>query len=443
MNKLLQRQIRKHLDNPEKIPENLFSLLQVIGDSYDHYEKDRNMIERSIEISSNEMIELNNTLRKEKDELLRTDKELEKSLSILEATLESTADGILVTDNNGKIIRFNNKFAELWRIPEYILDTRDDNAALSFVLDQLIDPESFLSKVKSLYTQPEATSFDVLEFKDGRTFERYSQSQVINGVCVGRVWNFRDVTERKNAERIREKITTDLIQHNKNLEQFAYIVSHNLRAPVANIIGTSEILNDHELVEGERETITKELTASAVKLDEVIKDLNNILQVRQEADQKKEHVRFSDTVENITSSLKRIINREQVKIKTNFSEINEIVALKSYLHSIFYNLISNSIKYKQPDLNLLIEIKSFKQGNNIVLVFKDNGLGIDLSKQGKKLFGLYKRFHNHIEGKGIGLFMVKTQVETLNGVIEVNSEINKGTEFTIKFKIEEDLIRIN
>src|SRR3970282_1290711 len=108
MNKLLQRQIRKHLDNPEEIPKKLSSLLQVISDSYDHYEKDRNMIDRSMEISSNEMVELNNNLRKEKDELLRTDKELEKSLSILEATLESTADGILVTDNNGNIIRFNN-----------------------------------------------------------------------------------------------------------------------------------------------------------------------------------------------------------------------------------------------------------------------------------------------------------------------------------------------
>lgn len=437
MNKLLQRQIRKHLDYPEEIPKKLSSLLQVISDSYDHYEKDRNMIDRSMEISSNEMVELNNNLRKEKDELLRIDKELEKSLSILEATLESTADGILVTDNNGNIIRFNNKFAELWRIPEKILATRDDNLALSFVLDQLVDPESFLSKVKALYAQPEATSFDILEFKDGSTFERYSQSQVVNGVCVGRVWNFRDVTERKNTERIREKITADLIQHNKNLEQFAYIVSHNLRAPVANIIGTADILNDIDLDEEERKTITKELSALAEKLDEVIKDLNNILQVKREVNQKKEPVLFSNTVENITSSLSHLINKEQVEIKTDFSEIDEITTLKSYLHSIFYNLISNSIKYKQPHLNLLIEIKSYKQEDNVILLVKDNGLGIDLTKQREKVFGMYKRFHNHIEGKGMGLFMVKTQVETLNGIIEVHSEVNKGTEFIIKFETEE------
>lgn len=130
----------------------------------------------------------------------KADKALAESFSVLEATLESTADGILVVNAQGRIIRFNKKFTELWGIPQEILVTGDDNKAIGFVLDQLKEPDKFLSKVKELYDQPQAVSFDILEFKDGRVFERYSQPQLIQQQSPGRVWSFRDVTERKKAE---------------------------------------------------------------------------------------------------------------------------------------------------------------------------------------------------------------------------------------------------
>jgi len=130
------------------------------------------------------------------------ERELRETLSLLNATFESTADGILVVDLAGRIVSFNRTFAELWRIPDSILEAKDSAQTLAFVLEQLADPEGFLGKIRELYARPDASSFDVLIFKDGRIYERCSQPQRIAGKSVGRVWSFRDVTESKRAEQI-------------------------------------------------------------------------------------------------------------------------------------------------------------------------------------------------------------------------------------------------
>lgn len=125
---------------------------------------------------------------------------VEQTLSLLKATLEATADGVLVVDNDGAIVSYNRKFAEMWHIPEDVLASRDDKKALAFVLDQVRDPERFVKKVQDLYGQPEAKSYDWLDFKDGRMFERYSAPQKVAGKTVGRVWTFHDVTRVRLME---------------------------------------------------------------------------------------------------------------------------------------------------------------------------------------------------------------------------------------------------
>ena len=130
----------------------------------------------------------------------RAETELSETLSLLTATLDSTADGILVVDLEGGITSFNQRFVEMWSIPDSVLESRDDEQAIACVLGQLNEPEAFLAKIRELYARPDAQSEDVIEFLDGRFFERSSLPQRVGGETVGRVWSFRDITDRKRLE---------------------------------------------------------------------------------------------------------------------------------------------------------------------------------------------------------------------------------------------------
>jgi PAS domain S-box-containing protein len=249
-------------------------------------------------------------------------------------------------------------------------------------------------------------------------------------------WGFilsnSDITEAKVAALERERITADLIQHIKDLEQFTYIISHNLRAPVANIIGLSEMLNEDELNAAEKQEVVDRVSQSVKNIDGVIQDLNHILQARELVDEKKETVYFADLVDAIKTSIYNIVVNEKVQFECAF-EADSMFTVKSYLYSIFYNLTSNSIKYRKSGIRPVIVIESHKLKDKLELRFKDNGKGIDLHKNAGQLFGLYKRFDTTTEGKGMGLFMVKTQVEALGGTIEIKSDLGEGTEFVIQF----------
>ena len=259
------------------------------------------------------------------------------------------------------------------------------------------------------------------------------------GNFVGVIGVSSDITERKKADnkllelnRDLRIYTTELVTANKGLEQFSFIVSHNLRSPVANIIGLADLMEEDYPLET-KDQFLKELLDNVKRLDNVINDLNEILQVKVELTAKREEVDLTQLVNSIESSINRILEKEQAIIITNFSKAPVLNTVQSYLYSIFHNLITNSIKYRKPEVAPEIKITSKMQDGKVLITFEDNGLGIDMAKKRGQVFGLYKRFHQHVEGKGMGLFMVKTQVELLGGKILLESEVNKGTIFTLEF----------
>lgn len=252
------------------------------------------------------------------------------------------------------------------------------------------------------------------------------------GANIGFILAFNDITGRKFSDIEQNRITADLMKRNRDLEQFTYIVSHNLRAPVANIMGLSNMLNSFEFDVSEGREIKRALSSSIDILDKTIADLNLILEVHSDTDEKRELISLEALTSDLISGLNNLIQAENVSINTDFSGADQVVAVKSYMHSIFYNLVINSIKYKRPGIMPAISISTDCNDETFGIVFKDNGKGIE-EKNLKNLFGLYKRFDKSVDGKGMGLFITKMQVEHLGGKIAVDSKINVGTTVRLEF----------
>lgn len=246
-----------------------------------------------------------------------------------------------------------------------------------------------------------------------------------NGNVIYLIAETRDITEmvmaRKNIE-----------EQKFQLENFAYITSHNLRAPAANIsmlVNMLEILTD----EAERKDILNQVDLSAQKLIDTIGILAEIVKIRKDTSLPKVTIRLDEILKTVKNDLSATIAGSGIEIEADFSQCSTVVFPIPYLESIFTNMLTNSIKYASPERKPHLSIKSYIKENRPVVVFSDNGIGIDLAKHGHKMFGLYKVFTKHTDAHGVGLYLVKNQVESQGGRIEVESEPDKGATFTIYF----------
>ncbi len=229
------------------------------------------------------------------------------------------------------------------------------------------------------------------------------------------------------------KTNLELIEHNSRLEQFAYMISHNLRAPLARFIGLSSILK-YSQSQVETTSMTEMMVKAAHELDHVISDLTLILGVQKAGAQLLTEVELPELLRKIESSLSVDIRETAAQIRADFGGITAMFSIPQYLESILTNLISNAIKYRHPNRRPEILLTVSEQGDWVTFSVRDNGLGMDLGLVRGKLFNLYQRFHFHVEGKGLGLYLVKTQAEALGGRVDVRSQPGEGTTFFIYLK---------
>ncbi|WP_224996563.1 PAS domain-containing sensor histidine kinase, partial [Cesiribacter sp. SM1] len=358
--------------------------------------------------------------------------ELEK----LSLVAKKTINGVVIFDADGRVEWVNDGFTRITgytfaeaagKFPAVFLSGEEtDIATINRIREKLIQDQPFSEEVVA-YNKSGQKMWVALDF----TPILNDRGELLNVIALQ-----TEITERKQAEIQQLKLTQDLYKQNNDLQQFTYVVSHNLRSPVANVMGLVDIMSTLDKDSDEFDTTLAYLKKCTGKLDGVLKDLNMILSFRDKED-------FIEMVEvSVAEKCQQAVEDLQELLQISGGEVNmdidkSIIVLgnNAYIYSIFHNLLTNSIKYRSLKRTLKIDIKCISSDRTgTIISFQDNGLGFDIDLAGDKLFKLYKRFHNNSDGRGVGLFLIKSHLDAMGGRVEVSSEVDVGTMFLIYFK---------
>lgn len=360
---------------------------------------------------------------------------LQESEANMKSIFDATEVSFLLIDVDFKIVSFNE------HLRQFHFDRAGKEPQSEISLLEQISPErrqnfrrlfeeSIYTDRKVEYEEEYLTKGDLIKYYHYTLTPVKSNNEVI-GLCIA----ITDITEQKRMEIERVQIIDNLLQRNRDLEQFSYIVSHNIRMPLSNLLGLITLL-ENDISQEDKMFFNEAVKESVLKLEDVVTDVNEILSIRKEEQQlTRENVEIERIIQKIQAEFKDSILKTNAKIVCDFSEISSIHTIPTYIHSIFLNMISNSLKFTSKDVSPEIKVWSEKEEGSVKICIQDNGIGIDLEKNGNKIFGLYKRFDLSKEGKGLGLFMVKNQVAALNGTIHIESRLGKGSTFIISLPL--------
>lgn len=246
-------------------------------------------------------------------------------------------------------------------------------------------------------------------------------------------YNYQLTKEVANRTRDLVQTTDELRLSNTELEKFAYVASHNLRAPVVNMVSLVGLYNKDNPMDADNRYIIDQLALTGQKLQLIMNDLTQVVSSRINKDETGEPINLAVQLQTCLDLLSELLNSNNVSIKTDFS-VPEITYNKRVFNNICVNLLTNAIKYRNPEKPLEIIVSSRTIDNFTEIKFADNGIGINMEKNGHKLFGLFQRFNPEVEGSGIGLYIIKRQIETLGGTIRAESAPGLGTTFIIQLK---------
>jgi signal transduction histidine kinase len=477
MHSLLERQIKRYLGEYAVLPPALTEFLGRVDDAYNSADADRLLIERSLELMSRELTERNADLRNELEERQRAEAQLENLLSLLGTTLESTADGILVLDREGQVMRFNQSFVGMWQVPDDIIAFWSNETLIQHLQEQVKDRTEFMEKLNNLRQQPEKEFYASIGCMDSRVIECYSLPQSPGDDKVGRVLSFRDITERKLAEELLQQEKAEqkalikkleeahsfMLQSEKmaSIGQLAAGVAHEINNPIGFVysnLGTLEkyvqdvfsMIDAYEQAEGiiadgevraRLQSARKKLDLDFLKEDlralmEESKDgitrVKNIVQNLKDFS----HVdtadawRFSNLHDGINSTL-NIVNNE-IKYKADvikqYGDIPEVECLSSQLNQVFMNLLVNASHAIEE--RGTITVRSGQQGEEVWVEVADTGKGIPPEHM-QKIFDPFFTTKPVGQGTGLGLSLSYGIIQKHHGRLEVASVVGKGTTFRV------------
>jgi PAS domain S-box-containing protein len=389
----------------------------------------------------------------------KTEDELLFKSTLLEAQSETSIDGILVVDGEGKSILFNKRFSQMWNMPQKILDTRDDEKMLQYVLDQLKDPNRFLEKVTYLYAHKNEKSRDEIQFKDGKVFDRYSSPLIdSNSKHYGRIWYFSDITERKRVEEELQKARDELeirveqrtrdlarvneelrkeINERKKAEEKLLIYQKQLRSLASELSLSEERLrrriatNIHDHI-GQNLAISKiklESLAQSISSPELGKSLNDIVELIARIIESTRSLTFELSPPvlyelGFEAAMEWLVRqmREQHGLSTEFRGDGQTKPLEDNVRVLLFQavreLLVNVAKHAQARN---VTVSTQMAGDEIRVDVEDDGVGFDISQAGS---------HDYKTG-GFGLFSIRERLGHIGGYLNVESKRGVGTRVTL------------
>ena len=357
-------------------------------------------------------------------------KNAENKLNLLSLAASETTDTIVIANINGVAVWANQAYLDLTGLSmEEVIGQKPGYSSKG--------PETDLSAselMREAIKNKESIKITILNYNKNK--EKYwfelnittvfdSNNNFVNFIGVG-----RNVTQRIEKELELKRLLDVTSNQNNKLYNFTHIVSHNIRSHASNLSMVVDVIQNTEDI-AEKLSYFELFREGTDKLSESIEYLNEIITIQQKTNVEKKDIHLKSEIEKTSMALSLAIKDSQITITNTIPEDVVVKAIPAYLDSIFLNLFTNAIKYKTPKRDATLDIGYESIDGYSVINFRDNGLGLDLKKNGHKLFGMYKTFHGNEDAKGIGLFITKNQLEAMNGKIAIESEVGYGSNFKI------------
>jgi signal transduction histidine kinase len=382
--------------------------------------------------------------RRAEEELVRAKEALEartgelaRSLSMMQATLESTTDGILASDDRGRITCFNENFVRMWRMPRELVAAGEYRPVLQAMCGHFEDPAAFGTRVAAIHASSPPESFDVLQLADGRVFERVSRVQTVEHRHVGRVWSFRDITERARAEAELREAKDEAEGANRAKSEFLAVMSHELRTPLNAIGGYADLIEmgiRGPVTDAQREDLRR-IQKSQRHLLGVINEVLNYAKLETGTVQYEvADIRVCDVLAGAEGLVSPQVWSNELTL--NVAECPGDVVVRAdgeKLRQVLVNLLSNAVKFtpRGGRIDLAYEVR----GDRVLLSVRDTGIGIP----GEKLESIFEPFvqvrsdlTRTAEGTGLGLSISRDLARGMGGDLTVESVLGQGSTFTLE-----------